>query len=229
MGPFIAAAFRAVASLFTPGMIGVFIYSIIVSVVVLAAFFFAAVGAFDWAANAYALASYVPWLGSFGAGLVAWLLFPIVTPVTVSFFDVRITTLIEQHEYPGATPAAPTPFWPEFAHDVGFSLKALGLNVLVLPLYLLPGLNMVLFYLLNGYLLGREYFVMAARRHIPLAEAEALRRQHGGAVMMGGVLLTFLATIPVINLFAPFWGVAVMVHLYHILRQTPEQQVLPPR
>lgn len=228
MGPFVAAAFRAVASLFTPGMIGVFLYSIVVSLVVLGLFIFAASAAFSWVTQAYVLASYVPWLGSIGSVVVAWMLFPIVTPITVSFFDVRITRLIEQHEYPAAAPAAPTPFWPELRHDILFSLKAVTLNIIVLPLYLVPGLNVVLFYMLNGYLLGREYFVMAARRHIPLREAEALRREHGRAVMMGGVLLTVLATIPVVNLFAPFWGVAVMVHLYHLVNETPESKILPP-
>ena len=54
----------------------------------------------------------------------------------------------------------PAPFWPELLHDLGFTVKALLLNILVLPLYLVPVLNLVLFYWLNGRLLGREYFVM---------------------------------------------------------------------
>jgi len=221
------SAIRAVRSFFTPGMVRVFILSVIVSILVLVAFVVLASVGFSWAAEQYGLTWIVPWVGGFGSAFIAWLLFPCITPVIVSFFDVRITRLIEQHDYPAAPVAREAPFWREFWHDVRFAIKAVLLNILVLPLYLVPGVNVLLFYVLNGYLLGREYFVMAARRHMPVAEAEALRRKHAWAVMGGGVLITLLATIPVLNLFAPFWGVAVMVHLYHYFRNTPLSQILP--
>ena len=228
MGELIAAAFRAVGSLLTPGMMGVFVLSIVVTLLTLFGFVVAASCFFSWVAMHYALAGYIPWLGGLGSALAAWMLFPGIMPIIISFFDMRITRVIEQHDYPASLQVTETLFWKEFWHDVRFSLKAVLLNILVLPLYLVPGVNLILFYWLNGYLLGREYFVMAARRHMPVAQAEALRRKHSGAVLGGGILLTLVATIPVVNLFAPFWGVAVMVHLYHLVSVRTEAIVLPP-
>ena len=65
-------------------------------------------------------------------------------------------------------------------------------------------------------------------RHLPVEEADTLRRRSGRTVMAAGILLTILATIPIINLFAPFWGIAVMVHLYHRLSNTSPSKILPP-
>ena len=97
-----------------------------------------------------------------------------------------------------------------------------------MPLYLLPLFNLCLFYLLNGYLLGREFFVMVARRHMPIETAEALRKAHSRPVTIAGIALALCATIPIANFFAPFWGIAVMTHLYHRLTIV-KSGVLPPR
>src|SRR5262249_47955089 len=148
--------------------------------------------------------------------MIAWFLFPGIMPVIVSFFDNRIADIIERQDYPAA-PAQPAEFLPEMLHDLRFSCVTILLNILVLPLYLFPLLFPFVFYGLNGYLLGREFFVMAARRHMPIVEAEALRKRHANSVLAAGVILTLLATIPIVNLFAPFWGIAIMVHLYHRL------------
>lgn len=232
MDAFFTAAFRALRSLFIPGMLGVFLLSIFATVLALFLFFIGASAFFAWLAHAlgdYSFAGLLPWLGSVGSAMLAWFLFPAVTPVVVSFFDMRITRVIEQHDYPTLPLPAQRPFWPELLHDLRFVLVAVALNILVLPLYLLPGLNFVLFYLLNGYLLGREYFVTAARRHLPIEQAEALRLRHGRAVMAAGILLALMTTIPVVNLFSPFWGIAMMVHLYHHVSGTPRAELLPPR
>lgn len=230
MGALISSAFRAAGSLFTPGMPGVFLWSLLATLAALAGFVAGASLFFGWLGGAlqnYAFSDSIPWLGGIGSAVLAWMLFPGITPLVISFFDARITRLIEAHAYPGTPPPQPAAFLPELLHDLRFALTALGLNILVLPLYLLPGLNLFLFYWLNGYLLGREYFVMAARRHMPVAEANALRRRHAGVVTAGGALLTFLATVPVLNLLAPFWGVALMVHLYHLTADAPGARNLP--
>jgi CysZ protein len=68
--------------------------------------------------------------------------------------------------------------------------------------------------LVNGWLLGREYFELAALRHLPQAAADALRRKHRGGLFFAGLLISILSVIPVANLFAPLYGSAFMVHLF---------------
>lgn len=212
------SASRALRSLVAPGMPRIFFYSVVTTLAALIGFVMVSHALFNWMA---APDSALAWVGTFGAGLVAWLLFPGIMPIIVNFFDAHIAELIERQDYPNAPLARPSAFWAEFWHDARFSLLAVTLNILALPLYLLPVVNVFLFYLLNGYLLGREFFTMAARRHLTLEETRALRKRHSLTVTAAGVMLTVLATIPLINLFAPFWGVAVMVHLYNRLTPIP--------
>lgn len=213
------AVVRAVKSMFTPGMMVLFILCTLVTVAALLSFVGISTAVFTWMAehmqDHYILSKLLPYIGSFGASIIAWFLFPGIMPVIVNFFDDRIARLIEQHDYPNAIASHVPPFWGELWHDVRFSLIAVLLNILVLPFYLLPGINLFLFYWLNGYLLGREFFVMVARRHLPVKDAEALRKRYSRTILVSGILFVLLATIPVINLFAPFWIIAVMVHLFH--------------
>lgn len=223
------ASVKALGSIFAPGMLGVFVMSLIFTLVALIVFI---IGATSFASTIAVYlsnpvtAAWLPVMSGFGATLLAFFLFPGIMPVFVNFFDSKIARLIEEKDYPSAQPIDP-PFWPEFWHDVRFSLVAVGLNILILPLYLVPVINLFVFYVLNGHLLGKEFFVMVARRYQPLPQAKEAYRRHSRTVFAGGVILTILATIPILNLLAPFWGIAVMTHLYHSL-YTAKMEVLPP-
>ena len=48
-------------------------------------------------------------------------------------------------------------------------------------------------------------------------EATRLRRAFRSRVLLAGIILTFLMTIPVVNLLAPVLGAAFMVHVVHDL------------
>ena len=232
MEALLSSAIRAAKSLFTYGMIEVFMKTIVVTVMSLAIFvvFFSLF--FDWLAHevhGLAIANFLPWLGSIGASLIAWILFPAIMPVIINFFDDTIAFLIEEQDYPKSMKGHEQAFWPKFWHDMRFSLVAIGLNVLVLPLYLVPVLNMCLFYFLNGYLLGREFFCMVARRHVSSRETDNMYHNHSAVIICTGVLVCVLATIPVANLPAPFWGIAMMVHLYHRLEPLLELELVTPK
>ncbi len=167
-------------------------------------------------------------IGGAGGMLIAWFLFPLLYPILISFFDDNIAMIIERKDYP-ELPAATPPFWPTIMHDVIFSLKAIGLNILCLPFYIFPPIGVFVYYLLNGYLLGTQFFRMAAGRRVNVATARAMESNARWSIIMTGVAISFCATIPFLNLAAPIIGVAAMLHLFHALRGTPAQEVLPPR
>lgn len=224
MQRFISAATRAVESLFAPGMLGVFIYSIIVTLLSLLAFFLLASSAFIWLGTTLDSAI-LGALGTLGSLLITLMLFPSIMPVVVNFYDDRIATLIERKDYPHVVPKKPD-FWPELVHDSRFVLVALLINVIALPFYFFPVLGQILFFVVNGYLLGREFFVTVAKRYRPVAEAAALRKRHWVDVQLAGMALVLAAVTPIVNLFAPFWGIAIMLHLYHRIEKPVD--VLPP-
>lgn len=209
----IESSFKAVRSLFAPGMILVVIKSLIISILALVIFFFGASSFFFLLFGAH---SWLSWLATFGTGILAWFLFPSIMPVIINFFDTHIVRMIEERSYPGSIRTNESAFMKEFLHDLGFTGKALLLNMLALPFYLfLPVFNILIFYWLNGYLLGREFFMMVARQHLPIKESGLLYKIHKRLVTLAGASLAVAATIPIVNLFAPIWGIALMVHLYH--------------
>ena len=94
----------------------------------------------------------------------------------------------------------------------------------VYPLLLLfvPPLNLFVFYGLNGYLLGREYFELVAVRRFDVTVVGRLRRRYRGKVFMAGVVIAFLLSLPLINIVMPVVATAFMVHVFEDVRRRGE-------
>jgi uncharacterized protein involved in cysteine biosynthesis len=92
-------------------------------------------------------------------------------------------------------------------------------NLLALAVYLFAGpLAPVVFWVVNGYLLGREYFTMVAMRRVGRAGARALRRRHAGEIWLAGTLMAAPLSVPLVNLLIPVLGAATFTHLFHRLQ-----------
>lgn len=158
-------------------------------------------------------------LAGLGALIVTlFLLFPAVVAVCVGFFLDEVAGAVERRWYPADSPGRELSMATALKEGALFGALALGLNLLALPLYLallfVPPLNLFLFYGLNGYLLGREYFDLASRRHLSAADAASLRKANVGRVFLAGALIAMLATVPFVNLVAPIIGAAAMTHVF---------------
>ena len=81
----------------------------------------------------------------------------------------------------------------------------------------MPGVNIGAFFLVNGYLLGREFFEFAAMRFRPEAEAKALRSKHAGTVFLAGLVIAAFLAVPLLNLLTPLFAAAMMVHLHKMI------------
>ena len=148
---------------------------------------------------------------------LALILFPGVVAALVSVLLEDVADAVEARHYPALGPARvlgwPTLIWTS-ARLIGLTVV---LNLLALPLYLVPGLNIKVYYGLNGYLLSREYFEVVGLRHLAEADVRALRRRYRKRLWLAGAVTTVLLTVPVLNLIAPVIGTAAMVHLFHSL------------
>ena len=148
--------------------------------------------------------------------VAAFLLGAPVAAVFASLFLDRIARTIETRAYPGQPPGAGMSTATALSSGLrlaGLALLA-NLGLLVLDVELVPPLPEILTILVNGWLLGREYFELAALRHMTRVAAAQLRRRHGGTVFVGGTMISLLSSVPLINLLAPLFGAAFMVHLY---------------
>lgn len=80
-------------------------------------------------------------------------------------------------------------------NGIRMAIPSLLLNLLVLPLYAIPGINAVVFLCINGYLMGRDFAMTAAMRRLPFKDAKALRRSMRGSVFMVGVVCAIASFI----------------------------------
>ncbi len=149
-------------------------------------------------------------------GLIAGLVFLAAPTVlfVASFFLDDIAMIVEQEIDPYAAPGRPAPLIASVAMGLRFAVLSILVNIVVLVLTLFTGVGFVAFFLLNGYLLGREYFELAAMRHLAPVEAVALRRRYSGQVYLAGVIISGVVAVPVLNLLTPLFATAFMLRLY---------------
>jgi CysZ protein len=100
------------------------------------------------------------------------------------------------------------------AAGLRFAILSILVNILVLLLTSFTGIGFASFFLLNGYLFGREYFELAAMRHRAPSEAVALRRRHSGQVYLAGVIISGIVAVAILNLATPLFATAFMTRLH---------------
>ena len=187
-----------------------------------------ATGATVWGVNHLIPAHLtLPWIGAVGglhllAGgaavlamllLSAFLMVPVAAAFTGVFLD-EVATAVEAQHYPGLPPARPQGWGELIGGGLRLALLSLAVNLLALVAYLLAGpLAPLMFWAVNGYLLGREYAQGAASRRMAPAEARALCRRNLGPIWAMGTLLAVPLTIPVVNLAVPILAAAAFTHL----------------
>lgn len=152
-------------------------------------------------------------LGGFGTLLLTWLLFPAVVSASIGLFLERIAAAVEARHYPGLPRAPGMPTLAAVWNALRFLVVLLALNLLLLPALLLGPVFPVLYYAVNGYLLGREYFELVALRREAPAAARAMRRAHRLTAFGAGLVTAILLTLPLVNFLAPVLTTMAMVHL----------------
>ncbi len=168
--------------------------------------------------QAHAPVDAIAWLLSIAAGLGiivgSVLLMPAVTAVVGSCFADSIADEVELAHYPAEAPGKALPLWLAMWEGGKTALLAIVIYLCAAPLIIFAGFGAVIFFLATAYILGREYFELAAMRFRPPPEAKALRRRNAMTVYMGGLLIAVFVSIPVVNLATPLFAMALMVHVH---------------
>jgi uncharacterized protein involved in cysteine biosynthesis len=151
-------------------------------------------------------------------GLSVFLMVPTAAAFTGLFLE-SVADAVEDRHYPNLPPASPPPFTDTIIDSVTFFGVIVGVNIVALVLYFLVGpLAPLLFWAVNGYLLGREYFQMTAMRRLGREGARTLRKRYSGQIWIAGMLMAAPLSIPLVNLFIPVLGAATFTHLFHRLQ-----------
>jgi uncharacterized protein involved in cysteine biosynthesis len=177
----------------------------------------------------------LPWVGHVQlAEVLSWgslALFPLMglflmAPVAAGFsglFAENVADAVEEIHYPRKRGKS-----VDFLDGMLESLAVVAavLVVAVVSLLLTPFLGPfapVLFFGANGWLLGREFFQMAARRHMPALQAQDLRRAYSGRITATGVLVALGLVVPVVNIVVPLLAAAAFTHLFQMISGSTDQ------
>ena len=177
----------------------------------------------DWIETA------IEWLGVLALVVGSIFLIPPVTSLIAGLYLDDIAATVELTNYPLDPPGKELPTLAAIALALTFFVVVLLVNIVALFLLLVPGVNLIAFYIGNGYLLGREYFELAAMRHMPPLEAKKLRQANQLTVFLAGLVIAGIASVPILNLITPLFATAFMVHMYKDLtrRAGPSIAVRP--
>jgi CysZ protein len=230
----VESARLAASRLFSPEFRAVMFKSLGLTVLFLVAIWFAMRAAFDALALPW-MESFFPhlpaWAGWFGllaailagTGLalaLAFLIAPVTAAIAGIFLD-DVADVVERNDYPNDPPGAAMPAVEAAIAAVKFFGIVVLANIMALFLLFIPGINIIAFFVVNAYLLGREYFEFAATRHCSHEQARMLRRRNSTSVFLGGLVIAGFLAIPVLNLLTPLFAASMMVHLYKRIASLP--------
>jgi uncharacterized protein involved in cysteine biosynthesis len=224
-------AFKALGQMLSPPLrsvlwksIGLAIALIVIVVIVLDRLIVWLVGAGSAAVEsgfgpqAHLPTTAIAWLLSIAAGLGiivgSVFLMPAVIAFVGSFFADQIAEEVERVHYPGDPSGAALPLWLAIPEGGKTALLAVVVYICAAPFLLFAGFGAVIFFLATAWLLGREYFKLAAMRFRSPDEARALRKHNAGTVYLGGLLIAAFVSIPIVNLATPLFAMGLMVHVH---------------
>lgn len=242
----LTAATRALSQILSPPMRSILWKSIGLALVLIVVLGIGLQRALSWLATSgeiwaesmlgpgfHATLDVLAWMLSIAAGLGvlagAIFLMPAITSLVASLFVDDIAEIVEREHYPAERPGAALPFGIALTEGVKTALLTIVVYLVALPFVFLAGAGFVVFYLATAWLLGREYFELAAMRFRTPAEAKLMRQANGMTVFIGGLIIAAFVSIPIVNLATPLFGMAFMVHLHKKLSGPRPELIEPTR
>lgn len=173
------------------------------------------------------------WIISIAAGLGvvfgSVFLMPAITSLVASFFVDDVADIVEREYYPAERPGTALPFNQAIAEGIKTALLTILVYLIALPLVFLAGAGFLVFFLAAAWLLGREYFELAAMRFRSPEDAKAMRRDNAATIFTAGLFIAAFVSIPVANLATPIFAMAFMVHMHKRLSGSRPELIEPAR
>jgi len=173
------------------------------------------------------------WVVSIAAGLGVVLggifLMPAITSLVASFFVDEVADHVEREHYPTEPPGVALPLGLAFSEGIRTSLLTILVYLIALPFVFIAGAGFLAFFIATAWLLGKQYFELAAMRFRSPADARLMRKENAAAIFTAGLLIAAFVSIPIVNLATPLFGMAFMVHMHKLLSRSRPELIEPTR
>ena len=179
----------------------------------------------------HATLNVLAWIISIATGLGVLLggifLMPAITSLVASVFVDDVADHVEREHYPAELPGTALPLGIAIPEGIKTALLTILVYLIALPFVFLAGAGFLGFFIATAWLLGREYFELAAMRFRSPAEAKAMRKENAAIVFTAGLVIAAFVSIPIVNLATPLFGMAFMVHMHKRL-SGPRPELIEP-
>src|SRR6266480_7215136 len=135
----------------------------------------------------------IAWIVSIAAGLGVVLgavfLMPAITSLVASVFVDEVADHVEREHYPAERPGTALPLGLAMTEGIKTALLTILVYLIALPFVFIAGAGFIAFFIATAWLLGREYFELAAMRFRSPAEAKAMRKHNAAIVFAAGLVI----------------------------------------
>ena len=242
----LVAAAKALSQILSPPMRSILWKSIGLALVLITVLAIGMQRLLNWAATSggvwaestigsdyHTMINVLSWILSIAAGLgvVAGAIFlmPAITSLVASVFVDDVADIVEREHYPAERVGVALPFGLAITEGGKTALLTIAVYLIALPFVFFAGIGFVVFFIATAWLLGREYFELAAMRFRSPADAKAMRKQHAATVFTAGLFIAAFVSIPIVNLATPLFGMAFMVHMHKRLSRPRPELIEPGR
>lgn len=240
------AALKALSQILSPPMRSILWKSVGLALVLIVAAAVALQRALSWLAGSgeiwaetmigsdyHTLINVLAWIVSIAAGLGivvgAVFLMPAITSLVASVFVDDVADIVEREHYPAERPGVALPVGRAITEGSKTALLTILVYLIALPFVLVAGAGFIVFFIATAWLLGREYFELAAMRFRTPEEAKLMRKQNSAIVFTAGLFIAAFVSIPIVNLATPLFGMAFMVHMHKRLSGPRPELIEPAR
>jgi CysZ protein len=181
----LVAAAKALSQILSPPMRSILWKSIGLALVLITVLAIGMQRLLNWAATSggvwaestigsdyHTMINVLSWILSIAAGLGvvvgAIFLMPAITSLVASVFVDDVADIVEREHYPAERVGVALPFGLAITEGGKTALLTIAVYLIALPFVFFAGIGFVVFFIATAWLLGREYFELAAMR-VPLA------------------------------------------------------------
>lgn len=146
-----------------------------------------------------------------------------VTAMFVGLFVDEIIEAVEERHYAGTAARCRVRLFEALGEALKFLTVLVIVNLFALFFYIflllfVGPLAILVFWAVNGYLIGREYLEMVTIHHLDPRAAAAFRWRHFWSMWGAGAAMVGALAVPVANVLVPVLGAAMVTHMFHRLR-----------
>jgi CysZ protein len=220
----IQALYLSFAQLGDRRIVGVFLKSVLLTIILLTilgvAGWFGMLWLIAWSGAGEIVYQFAGVVAAILALVAGGVLFRAVAMLVIGLFADDVVRAVEARHYPEMLAVArKVPVGRGMAMGLGSAARFLVVNLALSPLYLVllfTGIGpAILFFIVNGWLLGRDLGDMVAVRHIDSADLKGWRGSTAISRFMLGLIGTGLFVLPIVNLAAPVIVAAMATHWFH--------------